>query len=73
MWILFPDEILIEPMSLFDLEADSWYRDEFFRGYVDNKPAVQAMSELSSCRVCTRISHLGLLRRTQTERKCQAP
>ena len=37
MRILFPDEILVEPMCLFDLEADSWDRHEFFGGYVDNK------------------------------------
>jgi len=37
MWILFPDEILVEPVCLFDLEADSWYRYELFGGYIDNK------------------------------------
>jgi hypothetical protein len=37
MWILFPDEILVEPVCLFDLEADSWYRYELFGGDVDNK------------------------------------
>ena len=37
MWILFPDEIFVEPVCLFDLEADSWYRHELFGGYVDNK------------------------------------
>jgi len=37
MRVLFPDKILVEPVCLFYLEADSWYRHELFGGYVDNK------------------------------------
>jgi hypothetical protein len=39
MRVLLADEIFVEPMRLFYLEAYSRYGDEFFRGDVDDEAA----------------------------------
>jgi hypothetical protein len=43
--ILFPDKVLVEPVSLFYLEADSRDADEFFGGDVDDEATSISMEE----------------------------
>jgi hypothetical protein len=40
MWVLFTNEIFIEPMRLFYLETYSCDGFEFFRGYIDYEATV---------------------------------